>query len=110
MGRLQGKVAIVTGAAQGMGAPQVRSRVAEGAKVVFTDTNAEGGQALASELGESVRFVQQDVTSWDAWQNVVAEAEAVFGNVSILVNNAGILGPIAKTADISEADFLKVCA
>ncbi|MBB5881976.1 3alpha(or 20beta)-hydroxysteroid dehydrogenase [Xanthomonas arboricola] len=110
MGRLQGKVAIVTGAAQGMGASHVRNFVEEGAHVVFTDINAEGGRALAFELGKRVRFVQQDVTSWDAWQNVVAEAEAAFGNVTILVNNAGILGPIAKTVDISEEDFLKVCA
>lgn len=110
MGRLEGKVAIVTGAAQGMGASHVRSFVAEDAKVVFTDINEKGGHALADELGDSVRFVQQDVTSEDAWQNVVDVAEGTFGNVTVLVNNAGILGPIAKTADLSEADFLKVCA
>lgn len=110
MGRLEGKVAIVTGAAQGMGASHVRSFVAEGAKVVFTDINEKGGRALADEVGDSVLFVQQDVTNEDAWQTVVRAAEAIFGNVTILVNNAGVLGPIAKTADLSEADFLKVCA
>jgi 3alpha(or 20beta)-hydroxysteroid dehydrogenase len=110
MGRLDGKVAIITGAAQGMGASHARRFVAEGAKVVLTDLNAEGGGALAKELGENALFVRHNVTQYSDWTQVVAQAEAAFGPVTILVNNAGVLGPIAKTADISEDDYLKVCA
>ncbi len=90
MARLEGKVAIITGAARGMGAAHARRFVAEGAKVVLTDLNVEEGTALASELGENALFVEQNVTSADEWANVVAEAEKAFGPVNVLVNNAGI--------------------
>lgn len=110
MGRLDGKVAIVTGAAQGMGESHARRFVAEGAKVVLTDLNADSGNSLAKELGENALFVRHDVSNSDDWAQVVDQAERAFGPVTILVNNAGILGPIAKTADISEEDYLKVCA
>ena len=91
MGKLEGKVAIVTGGARGMGESHVRKFVDEGAKVVLTDLNEEGGRALAEELGESVRFVRQDVTKAEDWQAVIEEAEVAFGPVQILVNNAGII-------------------
>ncbi|WEK38529.1 MAG: glucose 1-dehydrogenase [Candidatus Brevundimonas colombiensis] len=110
MGRLTGKVAIITGAAQGMGASHAQRFVTEGAKVVMTDLNSEAGSALAAKLGHDALFVHHDVTSSEGWADVVSRAVAAFGDVSILVNNAGILGPIAKTADISEDAFLKVCA
>lgn len=110
MGRLENKVAIITGAAQGMGAEHTRRFVREGAKTVFTDINETAGAALAAELGESALFVRHDVSSEGDWQNVVQTAERHFGPVGILVNNAGILGPGAKAADLAEADFLKVCA
>lgn len=90
MTRLEGKVAIITGAAQGMGASHARRFVAEGAKVVITDLNEEKGTALASELGENVLFVKQNVTSAEDWAAVVAKAEEKFGPVNVLVNNAGI--------------------
>ena len=90
MARLEGKVAIITGAARGMGAAHARRFVAEGAKVVLTDLNVEEGTALANELGENALFVQQNVTSADEWANVVAQAEKAFGPVNVLVNNAGI--------------------
>ena len=90
MARLEGKVAIITGAARGMGAAHARRFVAEGAKVVLTDLNVEEGTALASELGENALFVEQNVTSADEWTNVVAQAEKAFGPVNVLVNNAGI--------------------
>lgn len=90
MGRLTGKVAIVTGAARGMGESHARKFIAEGAKVVITDLNEESGQALAKELGENALFVKQDVTSQQDWERVVAEAEKAFGPVNVLVNNAGI--------------------
>lgn len=90
MNRLANKVAIVTGAARGMGASHARRFVEEGAKVVITDLNVEAGEALAQELGDNAIFVKQDVTSAQDWENVVAEAEKAFGPVNILINNAGI--------------------
>lgn len=110
MGRLHGKVAVITGAAQGMGEAHARRFVAEGASVVLTDLNVAGGEALADELGESALFVRQDVASADDWAEVVRQAEARFGPVTVLVNNAGVIGPVQGLLDFSEEDFLKVCA
>lgn len=90
MDRLKGKVAIVTGAAQGMGASHARVFIREGAKVVLTDLNEDKGLALASELGKNALFVKQDVTSESDWAEVVKATEEQFGLVDILVNNAGI--------------------
>lgn len=90
MDRLLNKVAIVTGAAGGMGASHARKFVEEGAKVVLTDLNEEAGKALANELGENAMFIKQNVTSEADWENVVSETEKAFGPVNILVNNAGI--------------------
>lgn len=91
MGRLDGKVAVITGGARGMGAEHVRVFVAEGAKVLFTDILVKEGEALAADLGGNVRFVRQDVTSEEDWKTVVAEVEKTFGPVNILVNNAGVV-------------------
>lgn len=90
MARLEGKVAIITGAAQGMGESHARRFVAEGAKVVITDLNEEKGTALANELGENAVFVKQNVARAEDWAAVVAKAEEAFGPVNVLVNNAGI--------------------
>ncbi|SOC11581.1 3alpha(or 20beta)-hydroxysteroid dehydrogenase [Ureibacillus xyleni] len=90
MVRLQDKVAIITGGARGMGEAHVRKFVAEGAKVVFTDLNEEGGRALEQQLGENAKFIKQDVTKAADWETVIAETETLFGPVNILVNNAGI--------------------
>ena len=110
MGRLEGKIAIVTGAARGMGASHARYFVKEGARVVLTDTRVAEGQALAEELGANARYLEQDVTKAGDWQRIVSEVEATFGPVNVLVNNAGILGAMAATADISEEDYLSVIA
>jgi 3alpha(or 20beta)-hydroxysteroid dehydrogenase len=110
MGRLDGKVAIITGAAQGMGASHARRFVAEGAKIILIDLNEPGGTALAEELGANALFIRLDVTRADHWSRVVSDGETAFGPVTILVNNAGLLGPIAKTADLTEDDYLKVCS
>ena len=107
--RLNQKVAIITGAAQGMGAEHARRFIAEGAKTVFTDINADAGAALEAELGEASLFVRHDVGSEADWAAVVAAAEAKFGPVSVLVNNAGIIGPVAKAADLAADDFETVC-
>jgi 3alpha(or 20beta)-hydroxysteroid dehydrogenase len=110
MGKLDGKVAIITGASQGMGEAHARRFVAEGARVVMTDVNDERGQAIAAELGENARFIKADVTSLDDWRRVVDETETTFGPVTVLVNNAGIIGQIAETAEFDEADYHHVCA
>ncbi len=110
MGRLDGKVAIITGAAQGMGESHARRFASEGAKVVLTDINATRGQEIAGELGDGVIFVEHDVTSLLSWQSVVAKAEDTFGPVSVLVNNASVLGPIANVVDLDPDKYLAVVA
>ncbi len=110
MGRLEGKIAIITGASRGMGASHARMFVAEGAKVLLTDMRVDVGDALAADLGNQAAFAEHDVTNADDWQRIVATAESHFGPVNVLVNNAGILGPMAKTADVAEADYMHVCA
>lgn len=90
MNRLEGKVAIVTGGAQGMGAAHVKRFVEEGAKVIFTDINEEAGKELEKDLGETAKFVKQDVTKKEDWDKVVKETKDSFGQIDILVNNAGI--------------------
>lgn len=89
-GRLQGKVAIITGAARGMGASHARMFVREGAKVVLTDILEEQGKGVAAELGDNARFCPHDVCDATAWAEVVRIAEDAFGAVNILVNNAAI--------------------
>ena len=110
MGKLTGKVAIITGAAQGMGEAHARRFVAEGARVALTDVNTERGQALADELGDSAHFWAHDVSDPADWLRVVAEVEELFDIPTILVNNAGIIGPVANTLEISEDDYLRVIA
>jgi 3alpha(or 20beta)-hydroxysteroid dehydrogenase len=99
-GRLAGKVALVTGAAQGQGAAAARAFVAEGAKVVIADIVDDAGKALADELGEAAYYRHLDVTSESDWDSAVAEAVETFGRLDVLVNNAGILmfTELAKTS------------
>ncbi|MCA9725291.1 MAG: glucose 1-dehydrogenase [Kurthia sp.] len=107
MARLEGKVAIITGSAQGMGAAHAKKFIEEGAKVVLTDLNEEKGNAFAAELGENAIFVKQNVANEEDWKNVVAKAEEAFGPVNVLVNNAGIT--MAKSiTDTSVEDYRKI--
>jgi 3alpha(or 20beta)-hydroxysteroid dehydrogenase len=110
MGRLSGKVALITGAAQGMGEAHARLFVREGAKVILTDVNRDGGEALAADLGEDALFVDHDVARSEDWLRVVKEGEARVGPITSLVNNAGVIGPVQNMLEFGEADFLKVCA
>ena len=110
MGRLQGKVAIVTGAAQGMGEAHARAFVREGARVVLTDINASRGEEIAQQLGDAAVFLQHDVTDEAGWKQVVASAEERFGKVTVLVNNAGVIGPVKGLLDLTQEEFLQVCA
>jgi len=91
MGRLSGKRAIVTGGAQGQGAAIARAFVTEGAQVTIADIAVEPGEALAAQLGEAAIFVKHDVSSEESWTSVVDAANAAFGPVNVLINNAGIL-------------------
>jgi 3alpha(or 20beta)-hydroxysteroid dehydrogenase len=91
MGRLDGKVALVTGGARGMGKAHVKRFAAEGAKVVCGDVLEEEGGRLAAELGDAVRFIRMDVTRPGDWQAAVDTAVTVFGKLDVLVNNAGII-------------------
>ena len=90
MGRLEGKVAAVTGGASGIGEATVRRFVAEGALVAFCDRDGERGQRLAAELGGKVAFTQADVGTEEACVGFVNGAARIFGRLDILVNNAGI--------------------
>jgi 3alpha(or 20beta)-hydroxysteroid dehydrogenase len=98
MGRLAGKIAIVTGGAQGQGEAICRSFVAEGAKVVIADIAEEAGEKLAVDLGESAHFVRHDVSDEASWIAMVEDTTQRFGPVNVLANNAGILrfGEIEK--------------
>jgi 3alpha(or 20beta)-hydroxysteroid dehydrogenase len=89
--QLEGKVAIVTGGARGMGAAAVRRLDEEGAIVVAADILDDDGKSLADSLGERVSFVHHDVTSESSWASLVEDTERQFGKLDVLVNNAGIL-------------------
>ena len=91
MGKLDGKVALVSGGARGMGAAEVRRLQADGASVVAGDILDDDGKALADELGDRVRYLHLDVTSEEQWQLAVEQTEREFGKLDVLVNNAGIL-------------------
>jgi NAD(P)-dependent dehydrogenase (short-subunit alcohol dehydrogenase family) len=91
MGLLDGKVAIVTGAAKGFGLATSKAFVKEGAKVVMTDVDDKEGQKQADQLGNNAIFIKQDVSKEDEWPQVFEKAEQTFGPVNILLNNAGIL-------------------
>jgi 3alpha(or 20beta)-hydroxysteroid dehydrogenase len=110
MARLSNKVAIITGAAQGMGAAHARRFVAEGAKVILTDINEKPGAALAKELGSSALFIAQDVTKRSSWAEVIRRGEASFGTINVLVNNAGIIGEIVRTESITDENYMHVIA
>ncbi len=94
MGRVEGKVALVTGAASGLGKADARRLAEEGASVVLTDIDASGAEVaktIAEETGAKTLFLQHDVTDPARWAEVVAATEERFGGLDVLVNNAGIV-------------------
>ena len=94
MGRLDGKVALISGGARGQGAAEAKLFVQEGAKVVFGDVLDEDGRQVEAELraaGGEVTYVHLDVTDEEEWREAVQTAVSVYGKLDILVNNAGIL-------------------
>lgn len=89
-GRVEGKVALISGGARNIGGASARALVAEGAKVVIGDLLDDEGKALADELGDAARYVHLDVTSDEDWRAAVALAVDEFGRLDVLFNNAGI--------------------
>lgn len=90
MGRLQNKIALITGGASGIGLATAARFVLEGARVVIGDVDAKRGETAAQTLGDAARFVAQDVTSESRWAEVVQEITEREGRLDVLVNNAGI--------------------
>jgi len=108
MGRLDGKVALITGGARGMGKSHVRHFVSEGAQVVFGDVLDERGDAVAAALGpQSCRYVHHDVTSEADWSRAVAVAVETFGKLDACVNNAGVLA-FGSITDMPLAEFRRI--
>ena len=99
-GRLDGKVALISGAARGIGEADARLFVAEGARVVLGDVLDEEGEKVASSLGEAAHYLRLDVTDPSSWEAAVAQTVDRFGRLDVLVNNAGILrfGTIEDTS------------
>ncbi|MDX8142173.1 glucose 1-dehydrogenase [Lentzea sp. NBC_00516] len=103
--RLDGKVALITGAARGQGAAAARRFVAEGARVMITDVLDDQGKELAAELG--AEYCHLDVSSEDEWAEAVAFTVQTFGDITVLVNNAGILH-FSALAETKLADYQRV--
>jgi 3alpha(or 20beta)-hydroxysteroid dehydrogenase len=110
VGRLDGKVALISGAARGQGAAEARLFVTEGASVVIGDLLDDDVSALADELGSQARSVHLDVTSEDDWDGAVALALREFGSLNVFVSNAGISPAPVALADLTKQDYEQVIA
>ncbi len=108
MGRIENKVAIVTGGASGIGLGIVKKYLAEGATVIFTDINQEKGQEIAAELGEKAIFKVQNVAKEEDWQRVVGETVEQFGQLDVVVNCAGLPPAQQSIEEISLEQFQRV--
>ena len=107
--RLRGKVALVTGAARGIGRAIARRYAEEGASVVIADLDGAGAAAVAEEIGPQALGVRLDVTQPDSIAAAIAATVARFGRLDILVNNAGIFD-LAPILDITRASYARVFA
>jgi 3alpha(or 20beta)-hydroxysteroid dehydrogenase len=107
MGMLEGKVALISGAARGQGAAEAKRFVAEGAKVIVADVLDEAGAATAAALGDAARYVHLDVTDAAGWTAAVEAAETTFGGLDVLVNNAAIHA-VVRFEDTDEALFRRI--
>jgi 3(or 17)beta-hydroxysteroid dehydrogenase len=105
MKRLKNKVVMVTGGAAGLGKAIVSCFIAEGAKVIITDIDKISGDGLSLDLG--CKFIQQDVTDEAQWQTIVQKIETEYGALHVLVNNAGIEGPMKGSNASPETTDLK---
>jgi 3alpha(or 20beta)-hydroxysteroid dehydrogenase len=109
MGRLDGKVALITGGSRGQGAAEARLFAAEGANVVIGDVRTDQGEAVAAEIGERAVFTRLDVSSEEEWAAAIALTTERFGGLDVLVNNAGI-GFTARLENHTLADWEKIVA
>jgi len=109
MGRLDGKVALISGGARGMGASHARTIIAEGGKVIIADVLDAEGEALAADIGSGAVYTHLDVTSYSDWTSAVQLATDTFGNLNVLVNNAGIVN-FGSLEDYAVADWEKIIA
>ncbi|MDA9983493.1 glucose 1-dehydrogenase [Porticoccaceae bacterium] len=105
MNRLADKVALITGGAAGLGREIVKCFLKEGAQVIVTDINAKRGSQLAELTG--CEFICQDVTSEDEWLFIIKIIESRYGKLDILINNAGIEGPMSKATASPESTKLE---
>lgn len=110
MGRLAGKVAIVTGAASGFGRGIAEAYAGEGASVVVADLNEEGAKSVAQAIGENAVAVRADVTRRADVEAMVAKAEELFGGLDIVVNNAGTTHANKPATDVTEEEFDRIYA
>lgn len=108
--RLDGKSAIVTGGASGFGAGITRKFVAEGARVLVADLNVELANELADELGDAVSTIKTNVANGTDVQKMTDQAVSIFGQIDVLVNNAGTTHWPAAMEEVTEEDFDKVLA
>jgi 3-oxoacyl-[acyl-carrier protein] reductase len=116
MSRLQGKVAVVTGAGSGFGEAIARGFVAEGAHVIIADIAVANGQRVAQEISEknkgegSATFLEFNVAKRASWKEMLQLAKSKYGKLDIVVNNAGTTYKKQPSMDVSEADFDKILA
>ena len=91
MSRLSQKIAIITGAAKGLGEAEARRFAKEGAQVILTDVDTENGERIAKEIDEEVQFFEHDVRDEDRWKTIIESVLETHGKIDILVNNAGVV-------------------
>lgn len=107
MNNLNGKVALITGAARGQGAAEARLFAQRGAKVMLCDILDDEGQAVAAEIGANAAYLRLDVTSEASWQAAVKATVSKFGKLNVLVNNAGIV-KVTALADCPLEEYMQV--
>jgi 3alpha(or 20beta)-hydroxysteroid dehydrogenase len=107
MSRFEAKVVVISGAARGQGAAEARAFADEGACVVLGDVLDAEGELVASEIGAAARYVHLDVTAAASWRSLAERAEAEFGRIDVLVNNAGVMHS-AHLDDLDVAEFREV--
>lgn len=109
MDRLKGKVALITGAAKGLGEADARLFAQEGARVVLTDVDVENGERVAAEIGDRASFLRLDVRHEAEWEKVIAEVMARHDRLDILVNNAGVV-EMHTPETLTEPDYRFIMA